>query len=462
MHLLIELMLARLHMRGRKPQDLLDAKGMKDTEKIAALRTLVALVPTASWLNPDLLMYTALKVVNCSLRHGISPLSAVGFVLYGVVLGTAMDDYKRGSDFGRLALELAERSKDPSIICKVLWLVASIKAWRDPFDEMFPLFDRAQRIALESGEHQYANFATLSKMYGRISRGASLNEVLRVYEQSWPFVMQSKDVLPMEMATSGRNWALALQGKTVAPYSLNDGSHDEIASEFRYRSSGNLLLLFFHYLLRLQLACLFGRYEDAVILSGKGEAVVRSALGFIQLADHYFYRGLAAAVALTAYDGNGARHRRTLSHCLARLNVFATNSPHNFRQHEALLQAEAKRVRGKFTDALKKYNRAIELAEAEGFTNLVGLANERAALCCLADGQRRLAGWYLSCSRASYEKWGATAKVASRPPPAHPREPRPQPLAQLAIAARASTSQPRWRPRASSPAGRIPTACSHT
>ena len=26
--------------------------------------------------------------------------------------------------------------------------------------------------------------------------------------------------------------------------------------------------------------------------------------------------------------------------------------------------------------------------------------------------QRRLAGWYLTCSRAAYEKWGATAKVA--------------------------------------------------
>ena len=61
---------------------------------------------------------------------------------------------------------------------------------------------------------------------------------------------------------------------------------------------------------------------------------------------------------------------------------------------------------------MKHYNRAIEQAEAEGFTHLVGLANERAAVCCLANDERRLAGWYLSCSRAAYDKWGATAKVA--------------------------------------------------
>ena len=53
-----------------------------------------------------------------------------------------MNDYKRGYEFGRFALELAERSKDPSIICKVLVAFAwFIKPWRDPFEESFPIFD---------------------------------------------------------------------------------------------------------------------------------------------------------------------------------------------------------------------------------------------------------------------------------------------------------------------------------
>ena len=62
---------------------------MDDPEKMAALRILVALFPTAYFLSPDLFMFTAFKVVNYSLRHGISPLSAGGFVLYGVALGAA-------------------------------------------------------------------------------------------------------------------------------------------------------------------------------------------------------------------------------------------------------------------------------------------------------------------------------------------------------------------------------------
>ena len=71
------------------------------------------------------------------------------------------------------------------------------------------------------------------------------------------------------------------------------------------------------------------------------------------------------------------------------------------------------RVSGNVTKALKHYDRAAELAEAEGYTHIAGLANERAALCCLANGHSRMAGWYLASARAIYEKWGATAKVAA-------------------------------------------------
>ena len=126
--------------------------------------------------------------------------------------------------------------------------------------------------------------------------------MLRECEEHRPFIQRSKDPFPVELLTMLKNCALALQGKTAAPYSLSDGAYDETASELHYRRIGNLTLVFFQNIVRLQLACLFGRYEDALALSEKGEAVVRSASGITQVADHYLYRGLAAAVALTGPD----------------------------------------------------------------------------------------------------------------------------------------------------------------
>jgi predicted ATPase/class 3 adenylate cyclase len=413
LHLLIELFLVRLRMRGRRPQDLFEAKVLNDPEKIAALRILVALFPTAYFLSPDLLMFTGLKVVNYSLRHGISPLSAGGFVLYGLGLGAALGNHKRGYEFGRFALDLAEKGKDPSIISKVLVIFAQfIKFWRDQIDESFPLIERARELAFEVGDHQYVNYAIIGGTSLQFSRGSSLHELLRDCEEHKPVVLHSMDAFPIESMTMWRNCALALRGKTVAPHSLSDGPYDENASELHYHRTGNLTLVSYQYTLRLQLAYLFGCFDDALALSEKGEAVIRSAPGYITVADHYLYRGLAAAAALTRRDATSAKHRRTLRRCLARLHHFAANSPYNFLQHERLLQAESARARGELSDALKHFDHAIELAEEQGFTQLVGLANERAALCCVANEQRRLAAWYLGCARAAYEKWGATAKVA--------------------------------------------------
>jgi predicted ATPase/class 3 adenylate cyclase len=410
--LLAQFLLVRLRMQMRTPQDLLAAKELDDPEKIAAVRILVTLIVPAYLLRPELWMFTTFKVVNISLRDGISPASALGFASYGTALGAVLGDAKRGYAFGRLGLDLAERSNDPSVTCNVLHIFTSfIKPSRDPLEECFPLWHRIQQLSLEVGEHSFCNYAILSELLARATRGSDLNEVLRLFEEKSSFVLQSNEPFAFDFLTMANNFALALQGRTADPCSLNTDGYNEAAAEVRYRKSGNLFTVFYQYFLRLKLACLFGRYE-ALDLSEKCDAVVRRIAGTVHVPEHYFYRGLALAVVL-GRPGNGSRHhRRKLRGCLARLKVAASNCPHNFAPHAALLQAEAVRLTGRFADALKQYNRSIELAESEGHTHIVGLAHERATLLCLAEGERRLASWYLAGARAAYEKWGAPAKVA--------------------------------------------------
>jgi histidine kinase len=436
--MLLELIRVRVGMRGRRPQDLMQefikAEHIDSAEQVDALSILVALFPTAYFLSPDLLMYTGLKVVNYSLRYGLSPLSAGGFVLYGLGLGAAMDDHKRGYDFGRFAVELAEKGNNPTTLCKVLVIFSQfVKFWRDAIDESFPLIDRARKMAKEVGDHQYADYAIIGGISLRFSRGETLHEVLLECEKHRPFVMRSKDAFPVESLKMWNNCVLALQGKTSAPYSLNNGDYYENASEAHYQRTKNFTLASYQNTLRLQLACLFGRDDDALALSEKGEALIRSSPGYITVADHYLYRGLATAMALTRHDTDAAGqpktllqswlsrlnhlfvrmgHRRRLRRCLARLHLFAVNSPDNFKLHEALLEAENARARGQFANALKHYDRAIKLAETRGFRQLVGLANERAALCCIANEHHGPATFYLNRARAAYDEWGAAAKVA--------------------------------------------------
>ena len=361
--LLAQLLLVRLRLRGRTPQDLLAAQALEDPEKLAALRTLVDLIPTAYFFDQDLFMFTALKVVNYSLRRGIASVSAVGFVLYGMAVGAGMDDFKGGYEFGRMAVELAERSKDPSIVCKVLYMFAAmILSWRNPIDESFPLFERARRLALDVGEHQYANFNIISIIFALTTSGKPLRDILRECDEHWPFVLHSKDPFAIEFVTMCKNHALALQGKTAAPHSLSDGAYDETASAHRFHRTGNLTFVFYQNLLRLKLACRFGRFEEALILSYKGETVVRGAWGLPQVGDHYLYRGLAAAVALS---GQQAAPQDTTARCCGtvwRASMFLPPTARTtFAHYQALVEAEAARAlrrRDEGHEALRPRRRA--------------------------------------------------------------------------------------------------------
>jgi class 3 adenylate cyclase len=413
-HLARELLVARMRMRGRRARELLQAPALTDAENVAALNILVALFPTAYFLSPHLLMFLGLKIVNYSLRHGISHLSATGFVLYGLFLGAALGKFRSGYDFGQFAVELAERGGSPAILCKVLVIFALfIKYWRDPLDESFPLIERARILALQAGDHQYANYAIIGQLSLDFSRGVNMATLLSYCERYEKFVEQSKDAFPIESRLMWKSSGLALTGQTNAVNSLSNKTYDEKSDESRYLRTQNRTLLSYQYTLRSQLSYMFGRYEDALANSDNGNAVIASVPGQISVADHHLYRGLAATAMLMSGTSSSLRLRQIARKCLRQLNRFAMNSPKNFSPHAKLLQAELARASRDTSAAQKLYNEAVDLAEEQKFHHLAGLANERAALCCLADGQRRAAAAYLGWARKAYVTWGASAKIES-------------------------------------------------
>ena len=127
------------------------------------------------------------------------------------------------------------------------------------------------------------NLSNVTIIFNLITAGKSLNDVVRECEEHLPFVLHSKDLARIEFVTMCRNHALALQGKAAAPHSSGDGVYDETA--FEVHRTGNLSVVFCQFLLRLKLASSFDRFEEALDLSDKGEAVIYAVLGFPQVAD---------------------------------------------------------------------------------------------------------------------------------------------------------------------------------
>ena len=176
-----------------------------------------------------------------------------------------MDDFKRGYEFGRFALELAERSKDPSILCKVLYIFAAmIKPWRDPLDESFPLFGARAKAGARRRRSPICQLcAIISASSSRGSLPAN-QPALKCYVYVKSIGRSSstpRTWLHSNLSRCARTARLPCRARPQRPIRSSDGAYDETASELHYRRTGNLTLVFFQYLVRLQLACLFGRYR---------------------------------------------------------------------------------------------------------------------------------------------------------------------------------------------------------
>lgn len=96
---------------------------------------------------------------------------------------------------------------------------------------------------------------------------------------------------------------------------------------------------------------------------------------------------------------------------LAKLRKLGLQNPDNIWNKVCLLEAELEACYGRTDSAILMYDKAIQLAEKQGFLNEQALACEKAGLVLLEAGRFQDAGWYVTRARALYKKWGANTKV---------------------------------------------------
>ena len=162
----------------------------------------------------------------------------------------------------------------------------------------------------------------------------------------------------------------------------------------------------------LMVLCIFERHDLAFAQSeALGERLFRIA-PLVHVADHTFYRGIAAAaLAEGAPRHRATRHRRVLHHSLRLLQRWARNGP-DFVHMALLLEAERARLRGRHGVARLAYERAAEQARQQQFPHHAALAHERRAGMLGELRRETEASAALESAAGLYHEWGAAAKVA--------------------------------------------------
>ena len=411
-HLLYELVKAKAFMVRRRVSDLLDLQSMTDPELVAASRILVAIYPAAYFLSPDTLMLAGLKIVTMSMKYGNAPVSAGGYVLYGLALGAALGDIPSGHDFGELAVQLADRNGEIVTRCRTLVIHGGfVNFWRRPIESSLKILREGYAVALDAGDFQYANYAVLQLIFLRFARGERLSLVANECERFRSFVLKTKDPFAVDNIRNWQQAVRALMGQTEAGTSLSSSEFCEVEAEQRYRTNANLTTLGYFLIRKLQLAYLFWDFAAALRYGQEAEQFVTLLPGQILLAEHALYFGLTLVAVAKAQSESDGPIITALKRCSRRLRHWAQHAPMNFEPMHLLLTAEIESLDGSNYQSLTLYDKAIESALEGHFFHIESLAAERAALDNHRKRHSRIAQGYLLEAIRAYGSWEAIAKV---------------------------------------------------
>ncbi|WP_224241299.1 trifunctional serine/threonine-protein kinase/ATP-binding protein/sensor histidine kinase [Hyalangium gracile] len=387
-------------LAGRKPSDLLELPRMRDPNAELSIHLLASIAASAYMVDQSLFALLVLRIVRLSLEHGNSRFSAFGYVIYGVLLASALDEPATGREFGQLAVELSARFRDPMLHARVRYLRAGlIDHWTQSARSGVAELTEAYKGLMESGDWIYAGHCLIVRLWRRVAVGDPLLEILAENRRFIDFLETKKDPDSLQMFLGMHRTLLALTGvEDPASPPPPSGTSNTALAYLKLASAER------NYLLR-QPAEALGQAAEVVPL-------LPFISGLFHVATHAFYHALsAAAVYADASEERRKELLQVMEQHRAALEKYAHRCPENFAPYHLLVSAELHRVQQREPEAIAEYERAIAAARSSGFVGVEAIACEQAFRALATKGRRLLSSAYLLEALYAYERWGASTKA---------------------------------------------------
>ncbi len=283
-------------------------------------------------------------------------------------------------------------------------MTALTRAWLDSRrDAVAGLADIAEALR-ENGDPEYAYYADFQRAVHRALAGVGVREVADEFGTLIARVNRSGHNYPNPEGCF-RPYRLLLELQDSAALESQAGEIEAWLSV--HPGAGETFVRTFW----VMTLCIFGRARLAFEQSERVGVRLLRGLPFVHIADHMFYRGVAASSL--AWDSRGAsrsRYLRELRAARAWLSRWARYSP-DLVHMEGFLAAEVSDHRGRREESKRLYERCFERAVSRGFLHMAALASERGAQAAARHERRSLLSADLGMATQFYQRWGATGKV---------------------------------------------------
>ncbi|MEN3295424.1 MAG: hypothetical protein V7642_4677 [Burkholderiales bacterium] len=399
-------------LEGVEHDDLLNRPLLTDPTQLAINDLLTEVLAIARFAGPNLSSLLILHQVKLGLTHGHTANSAFGYSTFAIIVNLFRKDLDRAYRFAGLARKLAKQFNRPEIESKIdATMGLHLEFWGEHIATIIPRYKPALAIEIEYGNLQYAGYYYLALLGYRIAAGDPLDKVAEQLAEAVAFGLKSANYLVLHPLQRMDRLVAALRGQPASPSTPPTPSVDHVLGELGERADEPVR---YEHLAELKRLVLFGDFDNARRLVARSSApAMTTGLSVVYcMIENRFYHALVAAA--TCDMQNGVERDETVALLRAEEQEFAQWAQRcraNYAHFGMLLAAEAARLAGNHPQALCHYEEAIAAAVKADLPNIQGLAAERAASACEAQGSAVQVAAYLHLALTAYAAWGADAKV---------------------------------------------------
>ncbi|CAF9914274.1 MAG: hypothetical protein ALECFALPRED_009513 [Alectoria fallacina] len=392
-----------------------------DRNMVALGAVLIEATSAAFWSNSILFYQLVLKMVETHMTH-TSTFSQVGlgFSYFALVCIIRSDDLFFALQMHDLSKQFLTQHGDPYTLGRGLALsVLFIAHMCTPMREHFDALEEAINHSLVSGDKHVYLLSVGSIALRRLYIGDNMADIETFCSvAAEDFGDWSLDMRGGVFLTATRQVARSLQGKTYTESPemvMSDEGHStaDYMELIDARSSDVERPRDIYNSLRMIPLYLYGHYQKAIQLSTEIATSIHQLWSMRISRLTMFYASLCLLAQLR--EGNNDQNRDTIlikvRQYKARIAQWQIECNANYLMWELLIEAELAEIEGRYGDAIRAYEAAIDHTQLHDFLLEQALAFELQGDFYVRRGARRAARAILKDSLAMYSRIGASGKV---------------------------------------------------
>ena len=400
-------------------QDLTELPEMTDLYKLQAISLLQQII--ASTIVSDFLLHIEVVLIqlNLCIKYGNPPQAPCPYIFYGTFLCKGIEsiglsrNIDLGNEFGKLSINLLSEFK----VCALETLVIHIYygfIWhfKNHLRNSFALerLLNALHIGLETGDYQYACFASASFCLIKLFGGYQLEEVFQKFSNYTKLMKKLKQEYTYSSVKVFEKTAVNLIEGYDHGVCFVIGVNQE--EEDKHIKEANIWLLLWICLAKIITHYIFKEDESAVSNILRIESYVEYFSSHLNAPQYNYYSSLARLYRYNSLDFKSQEvFLEKVEKNQEEMKIWASSCPENFQSKYHLVEAEKARILKQNWQAQEFYERAIQDAKKSEFIHEEAMAYERAAEFYLSLDRQEIGQLYLRNAHHCYSYWGAKAKV---------------------------------------------------